>query len=37
MSGTNIELLHLSDLHFGSHSRFADADPADLGHSFARS
>ncbi|MFP5286689.1 MAG: metallophosphoesterase family protein, partial [Thermoanaerobaculia bacterium] len=36
MSGTTIELLHLSDLHFGPHSRFADADPADLGRSFAR-
>jgi 3',5'-cyclic AMP phosphodiesterase CpdA len=35
MSGNTIELLHLSDLHFGPHSRFADADPAELGHSFA--
>ena len=36
MSGTTIELLHLSDLHFGPHSRFADADPADLGRFFAK-
>lgn len=35
MSGNTIELLHLSDLHFGPHSRFAGEDPAALGRSFA--
>ena len=35
MSGNTIELLHLSDLHFGPHSRFAGGDPAALGRSFA--
>jgi len=29
-------ILHLSDLHFGKHSRFADCDPAELGKLFAQ-
>ncbi|HLC15871.1 MAG TPA: metallophosphoesterase, partial [Thermodesulfovibrionia bacterium] len=29
-------ILHLSDLHFGKHSRFADSNPAELGKLFAQ-
>jgi len=31
-----MHILHLSDLHFGPHSRFADEDPARLGAAFHR-
>ncbi|GAB6042752.1 metallophosphoesterase [Endothiovibrio diazotrophicus] len=30
-------ILHLSDLHFGEHSRFSDRDPKELGELFVRS
>lgn len=36
MSRDLIELLHLSDLHFGPFSRFAKEDPPTLGRSFAK-